>query len=86
MWICIVFQDGKLAILNNTGCFMSVTNDDDIICQNRTAGSSEFIVIRSIIQRSQSPGKDIPKEEQGSLAEVEVNYVWVWCEILSINV
>lgn len=54
---------------------MSVTNDDDVICQNRTAGSSEFITIRSIIQRSQSPSKDIPKEEQGSLAEVEVNYV-----------
>lgn len=55
---------------------MSVTNDDDdIICQNRTAGPSEFVVIRSIIQRSQSPSKDIPKEELGSLAEVEVNYV-----------
>jgi len=70
-----IFQDGKLAILNNTGCFMSVTNDDDIICQNRTASTSEYVVIRSIIQRSQSPSKDIPKEEQGSLAEVEVNYV-----------
>lgn len=54
---------------------MSVTSDDDIVCQNRTAGPSEFIVIRSIIQRSQSPSKDIPKEEQGSITEVEVNYV-----------
>ncbi|XP_011647100.1 protein FRG1 homolog [Pogonomyrmex barbatus] len=70
-----IFQDGKLAILNNTGCFISVSNDDDITCQNRTAGPSEFVVIRSIIQRSQSPSKDIPKEEQGTLADVEVNYV-----------
>ena len=54
---------------------MSVTNDDDIVCQNRTAGTSEFLVIRSINQRSQSPNKDIPKEEQGSLADIEVNYV-----------
>lgn len=54
---------------------MSVTNDDDIVCQNRTAGTSEYIVIRSIVQRSQSPSKDIPKEEQGSLAQVEENYV-----------
>jgi len=69
------FQDGKLAILNNIGCFISITNDDDIVCQNRTAGTSEFVVVRSIIQRSQSPNKDIPKEEQGSLTEVEVNYV-----------
>ncbi|GAB1860939.1 Protein FRG1 [Camponotus japonicus] len=70
-----IFQDDKLAILNNTGCFISVTNDDDIICQNRTAGPSEFVVIRSITQRSQSPSKDIPKEEQGSLADIEINYV-----------
>lgn len=54
---------------------MSVTNDDDVICQSRTAGPSEHIVIRSITQRSQSPSWDIPKEEQGSLADVEVNYV-----------
>ncbi|KAH0954649.1 hypothetical protein HN011_004185 [Eciton burchellii] len=70
-----VFQDSKLAILNNTGCFMSLTSDDDVVCQNRTAGPSEFVVMRSMTQRSQSPSKDIPKEEQGSLADVEVNYV-----------
>lgn len=52
---------------------MSVTNDDNIVFQSRTGDPSEFIVIRSIIQRSQSPSKDIPKEEQGSIAEVEVN-------------
>lgn len=54
---------------------MSLTSDDDVICQNRTASTSEFLVIRSITQRSQSPSRDIPKEEQGSLADVEVNYV-----------
>jgi len=54
---------------------MSLTSDDDVVCQNRTAGPSEFVVIRSMTQRSQSPNKDIPKEEQGSLADVEVNYV-----------
>lgn len=54
---------------------MSVTNDDDIICQNRTAGPSEFLVLRSMTQHSQSPSKDIPKEEQGSLADIEINYV-----------
>ncbi|XP_014474529.1 PREDICTED: protein FRG1 homolog [Dinoponera quadriceps] len=70
-----IFQDNKLAILHSTGCFISVTSDDDVICQNRTAGPSEYIVIRSITQRSQSPSWDIPKEEQGSLADVEVNYV-----------
>lgn len=70
-----IFQDNKLAILNNTGCFMSVTDEDDIVCQSRTAGDSEFVTIRSIVQKTQDPNKDIPKEEQGSLQDVEVNYV-----------
>lgn len=73
--ILIVLQDNKLAVLHSTGCFISVTSDDDVICQNRTAGPSEYVVIRSITQRSQSPSWDIPKEEQGSLADVEINYV-----------
>lgn len=70
-----IFQDNKLAILNSNDCFISVTDDDDIICQKRTAGSSEFCTIRSITQKTQDPNKDIPKEEQGSLHDVEVNYV-----------
>ncbi|XP_020286976.1 protein FRG1 homolog [Pseudomyrmex gracilis] len=70
-----IFQDDKLAILSSTGCFMGLTSDDDVICQNRTAGPSEFVIVRNIRQRSQSPNKDIPKEEQGSLTEVEINYV-----------
>lgn len=69
------FQDGKLAILNSNNCFISLTEEDDIVCQNRTAGSSEFCTIRSITQKAQDPTKDIPKEEQGSLQDVEVNYV-----------
>lgn len=69
------FQDGKLAILNSNNCFVSLTEEDDIVCQNKTAGLSEFCTIRSIIQKTQDPSKDIPKEEQGSLLDVEVNYV-----------
>ncbi|KAF3420097.1 hypothetical protein E2986_07330 [Frieseomelitta varia] len=70
-----IFQDNKLAILNSNDCFISVTDEDDIICQKRTAGASEFCTIRSITQKTQDPNKDIPKEEQGSLHDVEVNYV-----------
>nr|XP_003701004.1 PREDICTED: protein FRG1 homolog [Megachile rotundata] len=70
-----IFQDNKLAILNSNNCFMSVTDEDDIICQSRTAGSSEFCIIRSITQKTQDPNKDVPKEEQGSLHDVEINYV-----------
>lgn len=70
-----IFQDGKLAILNSNNCFISVTSEDDIVCQSRTAGPSEICTIRSVTQKTQDPNKDIPKEEQGSLHDVEVNYV-----------
>ncbi|XP_011502193.1 PREDICTED: protein FRG1 homolog [Ceratosolen solmsi marchali] len=70
-----IFQDGKLAILGNTGCFISVNEDDDIICKKPTAGPNEYVWIRSMIQQIDDPNKDIPTEEQGSLEEVEVNYV-----------
>lgn len=70
-----IFQDDKCAILSNTNCFMSVTDDDDIVCQNKAAGSTEYVCIRSVTQRVNDLHKDTPKEEQGSLADVEVNYV-----------
>ncbi|XP_076632790.1 FSHD region gene 1 [Colletes latitarsis] len=70
-----IFQDNKLAILNSNSCFVSLTDEDDIVCQTKTAGPSEFCTIRSITQKAQDPNKDVPKEEQGSLQDVEVNYV-----------
>ncbi|CAK9799406.1 Protein FRG1 [Anthophora quadrimaculata] len=70
-----IFQDKKLAILNSNNCFISVTDEDDIVCQSKVAGSSEYCIIRSITQKAHDPNKDIPKEEQGSLHDVEVNYV-----------
>lgn len=68
-------QDGKLAILGNTGCFVSVNESDDIVCNKQTAGSSEYVEIRSMNQQVEDPNKDVPTEELGSLGEVEVNYV-----------
>lgn len=70
-----IFQDDKLAILNSNDRFMSITSEDDVVCRSRTAGTSEFCTVRSITRKAQDPNKDIPKEEQGSLHDVEVNYV-----------
>ncbi|KAI4492896.1 hypothetical protein M0804_002687 [Polistes exclamans] len=71
-----IFEGDKLAILSNTmGNFISITDEDDVICQSKIAGLSEYVTIRSIIERDNKPNKDIPKEEVGSLADVEVNYV-----------
>ncbi|XP_015512744.1 protein FRG1 homolog [Neodiprion pinetum] len=70
-----IFEDGKLALLSNTGCFMSVADDDDITCERTKAGPSEILTIRSLTQKIQDSSKNVPTEEQGSLAEVEINYV-----------
>ncbi|XP_058795183.1 protein FRG1 homolog [Phymastichus coffea] len=70
-----IFQDGKMAILGNNNCFLSVAEDDDIVCNKSTAGPSEYVWVRTMAQQIEDPTKDGPKEEQGSLEEVEVNYV-----------
>jgi len=70
-----IFQDGKLAILGNTNCFISVTEDDDIVCTKATAGPNEYVSIRSMAQEVDDPNKDVPREELGSIEEIEVNYV-----------
>lgn len=70
-----IFQDDKLAILNSNDRFISVTNEDDVVCRSRTAGPSEFCTVRNMTRKAQDPSKDVPKEEQGSLRDVEVNYV-----------
>lgn len=66
-----------MAILGNTACFVSVTEDDDIVCTKSSAGPTEYVCIRSMIQQIDDPNKDVPTEEQGSLGEVEENYVYV---------
>ncbi|XP_011308352.1 protein FRG1 homolog [Fopius arisanus] len=70
-----IFQDGKLAILGNNGCFMSISDEEDAVCQSKTAGAGEYLSLRSMIQKIDDPYKDVPLEEQGSLSQIEVNYV-----------
>ncbi|XP_043462738.1 protein FRG1 homolog [Leptopilina heterotoma] len=70
-----IFQDGKLAILSSTNNFISVTSDDDVVCQSKTAGPDEFLCMRSIIQRVDDADNDVCEEEQGSLAQVEEKFV-----------
>ncbi|KAJ9591193.1 hypothetical protein L9F63_002264, partial [Diploptera punctata] len=71
-----VFQDGKLALLGCNGCFMSITRDDDsVVAVNKKAGAEEIVQVRSHAEREVKPGSDLPQEEQGSISQVEVNYV-----------
>jgi protein FRG1 len=71
-----LFQDGKLALLGCNNSFMSVAhNDDSVVAISRTVGSDEVVHIRSHAVREVRPGCNLPEEEQGSLAQIEVNYV-----------
>ncbi|KAJ2951266.1 hypothetical protein O0L34_g5667 [Tuta absoluta] len=70
-----VWQDGKTAILSSVSKFMGVNPEDDsVVAQNLTAGEHEFCFIRSNRSREVKTST-VPIEEQGDLAEVEVNYV-----------
>jgi hypothetical protein len=74
--ILVLFQDGKLALLGCNSCFMSVApNDDSLVAISRTVGSDEIVQIRSHAVREVRPGSNLPEEEHGSLAQIEVNYV-----------
>ena len=42
-----------------------------------TAGPNDCVRLRHTIQQIDDSNNDIPKEEQGSLGEVEVNHVLV---------
>ncbi|KAL0830828.1 hypothetical protein ABMA28_002944 [Loxostege sticticalis] len=70
-----VWQDGKTAILSSINKFVSVDPEDDsVVARNLTAGELEFCNIRS--NKSKEVNKAVlPAEEEGDLAEVEVNYV-----------
>ncbi|XP_059057492.1 protein FRG1 homolog [Achroia grisella] len=69
-----VWQDGKTAILSSLNKFMSVNNEDSVVAQSAVAEDLEFCSIRSNKCREVNKVV-IPEEEQGDLAEVEVNYV-----------
>lgn len=66
---------GKTAILSSISKFMSVNPEDDsVVAQSSTADEHEFCSIRSNKTREENKVV-LPAEEEGDLAEVEVNYV-----------
>lgn len=66
-----------MALQGYTEGFMSVSSDDTIVALNKLAEEDEMLQIRSQTVREINPLKDVPQEEQGSLAQIEVNYVYV---------
>ncbi|XP_031637505.1 protein FRG1 homolog [Contarinia nasturtii] len=71
-----VFQDGLMALQASNGCFVSIdTEDDAVVALRKSVGEAEICSIRACAMRETNPVDDTPIEEQGSLTEVEVNYV-----------
>lgn len=71
-----IFQDGKMALQAASGCFLAIDPEDDaVVALRKKVGEAEIAVIRTCAVRETDPVDDAPTEEQGSLAEVEINYV-----------
>lgn len=71
-----VFEDGKMALLSATGCFMAVDpENDDVVAANRKVGPNEILRVRSSAPQENTRDDEGPSEEKGNLKQVEENYV-----------
>lgn len=71
-----VFQEGKMALQGYSSCFMSVDHEDDtVVALSKRAGADQIMQLRSQIIKETDNSDEIPKEEQGNLSQIEVNYV-----------
>lgn len=71
-----IFQDGKLALLGSNEGFLTINPvDDALIALSKTAGENQMMQIRSHTTKQINPLKDVPTEEQGSIEQIEENYV-----------
>lgn len=71
-----------MALQAANSCFMSVDPEDDaVVALRKSVGEAEICSIRTCAMREISSVDEPPAEEQGSLTEVEVNYVYDFQDI-----
>lgn len=73
-----VFEKGNLALSASNDKFIRFNDEGDLVAMDDSATEANFIQIRSngkrILEKDKRQ-KELPVEEQGSIAETEINYV-----------
>ena len=72
-----IWENGKMALLGATSCFMSIDPEDDaLVALRKSVGEHEVAIIRSNAYRGEVIDKNAPIEEKiEDLDQVEINYV-----------
>ncbi|XP_054599782.1 protein FRG1 isoform X1 [Nothobranchius furzeri] len=70
-----VFQDGKMALMGANSCFISYSDDGDIVASSKTAGDDQMLKIRTSMEREVKHKDDLADEDRGNVKSCEVNYV-----------
>jgi len=72
----VVFEEGKMALLSHSGCFMSVDpSEETVVCKSRKAGPAEILKLRCGTEKKVDEASLGPAEERGSIKDIELNYV-----------
>lgn len=68
-----------MALQAANSCFVAIDPEDDaVVALRKSVGEAEMCSIRTCAVRETNPIDEPPAEEQGSLNEVELNYVYVF--------
>ena len=63
-----------MALQGGNSRFVSADSEDSVVVRSRSAAEPEMLAIRSHSERTE-PGGSAPKEDEGNLNQVEINYV-----------
>jgi len=69
-----IWEDGKCAFVAANGKFLSVDDDDMVLCNKHSVGPMEVIRIRSNKEKEDVNKKAINPDEVGSAADIELKF------------